>query len=413
MSLPGLGKFIRSVGSQWASVIYGSGITFLVFVFLARKLGPSSLAVFLYIQTIGTFFSILQDGGFQALLFREKVAATAEIGLTTDELVSGYFSYLFLATLAGVAVVLVFPFSFKTGFLLALCYFGLRCITSLVSSLLKGQGQFEKEALWRFQLNTLRAVPVFVLIGLVAPTPENVFLGLIIGQLLIFTTRTGRNSLARPKLKFPPWRIWKTCLCFIIISGASTIYFKSSIVLLKHLQPDMTVTGCFGAALQIVEGVVLMAAPVAHLAFRHMRLSWLDSDIFSRRFNRILLSAVALSLLLATAGMAAAPWIIRLAYGQAYQPAGGLLRLLLVSLLFLLPNFVLTQAIIALNGERYYALAACLCALFNLGLNLILIPACLTRGAAFSTIATEALLTVLLGGWFLLRRRAQAAGPAL
>ncbi|MCX5848858.1 MAG: polysaccharide biosynthesis C-terminal domain-containing protein [Deltaproteobacteria bacterium] len=392
---------IRSIGSQWASVTYGAVVMFFLFFFLARRLGPSSLAILLYIQTIASLFAILQDGGFQVLLFREKVAPSSKIGLTVDALVSGYFGYVSLVTLLGLAAVLISPAAFKTGFLLAFCYFALRCLTNLVSSLLKGQGSFEREALWRFQLNTLLVLPVLFLVEFSTPTPEKVFLGFIIGQLLLFATKNGREVLSRPKLTFPPWRLWKTCLSFIVISGATMIYFKSSIVLLKHLQPDLALVGYYGAAFQILEGVLILATPVVHLAFRHMRLSWLDWETFNDRFGRILIGAVVAAFLITAAGILFAPKVILLAYGKAYGPAADILPLLLLALIFLLPNFILTQGMIALNGERYYALAASLCAIFNVGLNLFLIPRYLAKGAAISTVATEAILTLLLGGWFI------------
>ena len=83
---------LRIIGSQWASAVYGAATMFLLVVFLARMLGPSSLAIFLYIQAIASLFAIIQDGGFQTLLFREKVSPSKEIGLTPHALVSGYFS---------------------------------------------------------------------------------------------------------------------------------------------------------------------------------------------------------------------------------------------------------------------------------------------------------------------------------
>jgi O-antigen/teichoic acid export membrane protein len=396
---------IKSIGSQWVSVIYGAAVMFFLLIFLARKLGPSSLAIFLYIQTIASLFAILQDGGFQALLFREKVAPSEKTGITIDAIVSGYFGYISMTTLLGLAAVLLFPVAFKTGFLLAFCYFAFRCLTNLVSFLLKGQGSFKREALWRIQLNTIVALPVLLLIGFTTPTPEKVFLGFIIGQLLILATKNGRKIFSGSKITLPPWRLWKTCLSFVVIYGASMIYFRSSIVLLKHLQPDLALVGYYGAALQLLEGVIFLAAPVAHMAFRYMRLSWLNRKTFNERFGRILTGAAAAAFLLTTTGILFAPKFILLAYGKAYGPAADILPLLLFSLMFILPNLILTQGIIALNGERYYAVAASLCAVFNVGMNFFLIPQYLATGAAISTVATEALLTLLLGGWFILWRR--------
>jgi len=68
-------------------------------------------------------------------------------------------------------------------------------------------------------------------------------------------------------------------------------------------------------------------------------------------------------------GIIVAPTAILVAYGEVYAPAAGLLSILLMALFFLLPNFLLAQGLIALNKEAYFAVAATLCALFNLGAN--------------------------------------------
>lgn len=404
---------IRTIGSQWGAVLYGAAVMFFLLVLLARKLGPSSLAIFLYIQAIAAIFAILQDGGFQALLFREKVAPSEKTGITANTLVSGYLSYVTLITLIGSTVVLLSPTAFKTGFILAFIYLAFRCITNIVSALLKGQGFFTREALWRFQLYTFLVLPVLVLIWLTPPSPEKVFLGFIIGQLLLLSTKNGREFISRPKLTLLPWRIWKTCLAFIVINGATIVYFKSGIIMLKHLQPDLALVGYYGAAFQLLEGVNLLATPVVHLLFRYLRLSWLDRKTFSRRFGKSMIGVIAVAFLITAAGILFAPGIIILVYGKAYSPAADILPVLLLALLFLLPNFILTQGLIALNGERYYAVAAALCAVFNVGLNFFLIPRYLAEGAAISTIATEVLLTLLLAAWFIRWHRTGATAQGI
>lgn len=396
---------VRQVASQGLAVIYGAGVMFFLMAFLARALGPSSWAIFLYVQAIASIFAILQDGGFQTLIFREKVFATDEEGLCANTLVSGYFSYVARVSLLGAVVVLLSGTAFKMTFLLAFVYFALRCFTNIISSLLKGQGAFTREAVWRLQVNTFIAVPVVLLILWGSPSPDKIFLGFIIGQMLLLATKKGRDFFSRPKAAVSFRRIWKTCFPFIVINGATIVYFKSDIVLLKHFQADLNIVGYYGAAFQFLEVVILAATPIVHLVFRQMRLSWLDREAFSRRLTISVTAALLIAFAGAGAGALFAPKIIVLIFGKAYHPAAGLLPLLLVTLIFLLPNFILTQGILALNGERYYALAASLCAVFNVGLNFFLIPLYSAKGAAVSTVATEVLLTLLAGGWLIRSRR--------
>ena len=88
--------------------------------------------------------------------------------------------------------------------------------------------------------------------------------------------------------------------------------------------------------------------------------------------------------------------IVILTFGKTYTDTILILPLLLCSLIFIFPNSILTQAAIAQNKEGLYAAAAGTGALFNIGLNFILIPEFGGIGAAWATVATEALLTVML-----------------
>lgn len=391
----------RSLGSQWVSVAYGATVSFFLFVVFARRLGPSSLAVFVYIQTIASLFAILQDGGFQILLFRERTDPSREIDFPFEKLVSGSLTYVITITLFGSIVVLCLPTAYTWCILPAFAYCALRCITNFISSILKGQGAFEPEALWRMQIQTFLALPALMIIGFTAPMPEKIFLGFIAGQLLLLGTRKGRTFLPRSRPVFPPWGVWKTCLAFVSIGAATTVYFRSGILLLKHLQPDLSLVGHYGAAFQFLEAVTLFATPAAHMVFHHLRRTWQDPQRFRSRFVRILAGTTLVALFFTVISMVCAPILVRLILGKEYDPVADILPLLFASLFFLLPNMVLTQGLIALNGERFYAGAALLCALFNVGLNLLLIPRYNVSGVVFTTAATEALLTLLSGGWFL------------
>ncbi len=89
-------------------------------------------------------------------------------------------------------------------------------------------------------------------------------------------------------------------------------------------------------------------------------------------------------------------------FGEQYQYAGELLPLLLFAMLFILPNYILTQGTIALNKEIGYAKIAVTVALLNIVLNVWLIPDFGAMGAAWATIFSEGVLCLGLG-WILWR----------
>jgi O-antigen/teichoic acid export membrane protein len=89
-------------------------------------------------------------------------------------------------------------------------------------------------------------------------------------------------------------------------------------------------------------------------------------------------------------------------FGGEYREAGELLFWLLLSLLFILPNYILTQGAIAMGREKGYAWGAVGAAVINIVLNLLWIPRFGVLGAAWATIAAEGCLFLGLG-WVLLR----------
>ena len=127
----------------------------------------------------------------------------------------------------------------------------------------------------------------------------------------------------------------------------------------------------------------------------------------------MLAAATGISLAIIVAGSFLASPLISLAFGARFLPSARLFPILLPTLLFLLPNAVLTQSLIALNGEKYYAVIALLCAVFSVGGNILLIPRFAAAGAAWTTVATEFLLTLLLGIRLLRWRWAEAHNPLI
>ena len=88
-------------------------------------------------------------------------------------------------------------------------------------------------------------------------------------------------------------------------------------------------------------------------------------------------------------------------FGQEYFHAGQLLPILLFALLFILPNYILTQSTIALNKELVFAKIVLFIAILNISLNLLIIPIYGAQGAAWTTIFSEGVLFLCLGLYML------------
>ncbi|MCP4686421.1 MAG: oligosaccharide flippase family protein [Desulfobacterales bacterium] len=396
---------LAAIGSQYLATGYAAVASMLLVFFLGRVLGPEEFGLYNYILTIASYFAILQDGGWQTLIFRERTSPTREIPYPADELLSISLGHLLFVTCCGMLIAFLAPI--EEGLLLALAVMclGFACAGALVSSDLKGRGRFGREAAWQAWVRTATAAAIVAAVCLGNPKSEAVFIGWTGGFILCIGFSIFRRMLPRPRLVLPPRRVRSVCLSFFIVDAAAALYFRIDVVMLRHFSSDFTSVGNYVAAYRMLDGVILLLVPAVHICFRHLRLNWRRKEAFTRLLVKIMAGMAALLLMALILGFTVGPDVVRIVYGEDFAPAMALFPLILISLIFIAPNFLLTRVLIALNRERFYAMAALFAAAFNIGLNLWLIPRFQARGAAWATIATEGVLMALLGGGLLAWRR--------
>jgi len=382
---------LKALGSQWAATIYAAAVSVGLTFALGRRLGPAVFGQYTYILTLASLFAILQDGGFPMLLFRE----TAKADLTTvpgrPGLMPMALGHLAATTALGLCLVPFFSGGEHLALGAAVIYSALLTAGALVSSQLKGHNNFASEALWKALARTTTALMAGAALLSPSPGPAIVFLGLVIGQVLALATPFAKPLAVIPRLVFCR-EIYTPCAAFICISAATTIYFRCDIVLLRQLTPDPAAVGNYAAAYRLIEGVIMLVTPLAHIFFRRLRVSFDDQAAFKQSLGVMLAIMVGLSVVATLSGIFLGPLILTLAFGDKYTDAVPLLSWLLSALPFILPNYVLTQAMMALGRERYYAGLTVIAAALNIGLNLLLIPRLGAKGSALATTATEATL---------------------
>jgi len=386
----------KALTSQWAATLYAAAVSIGLTFLLGRVLGPAGFGQYSYILTLGSLFAILQDGGFSTLLFRETAKAALTAAPGRPSLMSLAQGHLLAVTALGLCLVPFFPDGERLPLGATVLYYALFCATAFVSSELKGRNNFAAEALWRAVARTATALAVGCALLFPHPGPLAVLVGLLVGQALALATPFARPLLTVPRLRLRR-DVYAPCAAFLCISAATTIYFRCDIVLLRQLASDPAEVGNYAAAYRLIEGVIMLATPLAHIFFRRLRVTLDDGAAFARSFRLMLGVMIALSLCAALGGLLLGPFILTLAFGDKYAAAVPLLSWLLASLPFILPNYVLTQALVALGRERYYAGVAILAAGLNVGLNLLLIPHLAAKGAALATVCTEAALCACLG----------------
>ncbi len=394
-----------ALSAQWGAILCVAAVSLGLSVWLARSMQPDGFGRYAYLLNLATLLALAQDAGMRTLVLRERVAPSAALAGAAAALPGLARGHLLLATLSLVGAVLLLPRGSGDPALgWAVLCFAAVTLSQLVSAQLKGAGQWRREARWQVGARALSALSIVLAVLLLGARPEVVFAAWTVGLLLAYAL-LGRDLHERPRWR-PQVAVYRAAAGFLWIDLATCLYRRSDIVIL-HRAVSPAEVGQYAAAYRLFDGVLLLAAPVALLFFRRLRLTRADPAAAQRLQRRSLAAAALAGIVLAIAGVALGSWVVGLLYGQAYRStAGPLVGWLFVAFVFVLPNYVLTQTAIALERQRGYMIGAGLAAATNLALNLLLTPHYGARGAAMATIATEAVLAATL--WLGLRRGSAA-----
>jgi O-antigen/teichoic acid export membrane protein len=387
------------VAYRAASDVVGKAAFFVVTIVAARRLSSEGFGVFALGTTIGWMAVVASDLGLQMHLARVVAREPEAAG---DE----FRKWLRLrVALAGAALLIV-------GILLAALdarQHALAIVLFVVGYLAAGVVEFvhyfyrglsrtdieSTLTLWH-RLGTLAAACIALWLR-----PEAVALAaaMVVPPVAtaVYTVRRAAGMGRVSTLPTPP--VQSQLSAFVrdvapVGAGVllSALYFRVDVFLLEAWQGTETV-GLYNSAFRIVEALRLF--PAALLAVMLPRLVRAANP---RPLARLAGALTAFGIVVAVALWLAANWLVPVIYGPSFAGAVPALQVLAVAFPLMSLNYALTYQLIGWNGHRAYA-ALCLAALlFNVALNARLIPAMSLTGAAWSTLATEALLTAGCAG---------------
>src|SRR2546421_8294497 len=188
--------------------------------------------------------------------------------------------------------------------------------------------------------------------------------------------------------------ILRTGIPFLAYGVLGVIYYRIDTILLSFMASTATV-GWYGASYRIFDTLVFLPSLVISAVMYPIfsKLSILSKSelriAVEKSLNFLLFCGIPI-----TAGLiVAAPDIIGFLYHRPeFVHAVPALQALAPGLLFLYINSVLSTTLISIKHEKKIMIMAAIALVFNLGLNLILIPRYQHVGAAVVTSLTELLL---------------------
>jgi O-antigen/teichoic acid export membrane protein len=205
------------------------------------------------------------------------------------------------------------------------------------------------------------------------------------------------------------WQYWKQifkkALPLFVIITFNLIYYRIDTVMLSVMK-DQTAVGLYGASYKILE--ILIAIPGMFMgillplfAKYYLQERTRFQHIFQQAYNILLTIAIPLAM----AGILLSNKILNLIAGQDFMPATSTLQVLFIGIGFIFLGNLMGHILIGASLQNKSMYIAVIGAVFNVALNLYLIPRYSYLGAAIATAITEGL--VLLSYIYLVKKHIQ------
>jgi O-antigen/teichoic acid export membrane protein len=244
---------------------------------------------------------------------------------------------------------------------------------------------------------TLAGVALLVALGARLTPFFAIQIAVAVAVFAVVPFLVGRRGLVRPRFEWTEQRgLLHTALPVAAALALGQIYFRLVIVLMSLISsPEQT--GYFGGSLRAMEALIVVPVLVAGVALPLMAAAARD-DLGRLRYAIEGLSegAVIAGVLVVLVTARAAEPVMKVIGGAAFGPAGDVLRIQVVALLFIALYQIWTVALVALKEQRQLILTNALGLLAVGTFAAALIPPLGARGGAIASVLGDAVLAALI-----------------
>ncbi|MGV3060939.1 flippase [Streptococcus hyovaginalis] len=203
------------------------------------------------------------------------------------------------------------------------------------------------------------------------------------------------------KLKMTPFHhIFRHLKPVIVMFGsalATVIYINSDTLILGIMKSNVEV-GYYSVSVKVYSLVkqVINAVMVVMIPRISYELSKNNHDIIHKRLEALQNFIVLVTIPIIAGLFYLSPQIIELFAGKSYMPATSSLQIISISLLFaVFANYFVNVILIPYKREKYFLIGTFISATLNILLNFVLIPKWGINAAAFTTVLSELVLSLI------------------
>jgi O-antigen/teichoic acid export membrane protein len=386
------------VAYRVASDVAAKGAFFVVTVIAARRLSLEDFGVFSIGTTLGWMAAVASDFGIQMHLARsiahggQRAADVLAVWLRVRAVTSAV-----VIVVAAAIAALTTPGGGTLAILLITIAYVAAGLVESVNYFYRGLGRTDIEstltivqrgALLLIAALALSLSPTVTALGVAMVIPPAAMLAYSVARAGTLAASTGAGGIATTT----PIDVRGELLREVLPIGAgivlSAFYFRIDVLLLQ-LWNGTDAVATYNAVFRIVDGLRLVPAALVAVALPVLcRATTLQPLL---RTSAIATgAAIAISAVL----WAIADAVVPLLFGGGYAGGVPAFRILLLAFPLMSLNHALTCQLIGWHGHRAYAATCAAALLFNVAANAALLPAYGSVGAAWTTVATEVVMTL-------------------
>lgn len=400
-------SFTRKVAYNTFVQIFGKGfgtiLGLLSVALMTRYLGTTGFGYYATIITYLTFFGVIIEFGFHLTTLQ----LISEKKIQKDKLLSNVITLRLITSVIAFAIAPIaiwffpYPYLVKVGVVIVTVSFFFITLNQVMISVLQYNMHMSKasvaEVMGRVVLVAGVIVSIWLDLGFLY-----IMTAIVAGSFINFLL----NYLAAQKyitfqLAFDT-KIWGIVLGRSWPIGLSIffnlLYLKSDMLILSLVDTQESV-GVYGATYRFLDVLTTLPAMFMGLILPALRLSWVkkDKEKFQRIFQKAFDFFVVLVVPMIFGIWVTADSIIGIIAGPEFVQAIPLLQIVSLSLLAIfIGGGLFGYSIIALNKQRTMIFGYVITAIISLSVYLYVIPRYSYYGAAWGTVFSECLISLLV-----------------
>lgn len=377
-------------------------LSFLYFTMVARSIGVANMGKYSFALSFSTIFAMILDLGVTQILIRESARdhETSQKNLSTVIGFKLLASIVIYGALVIIANLLGYPQITKELVYIAGIVMLIDSFTLSFYGVIRGHQNLSFESLGIIINQAIVLVIGFIVLKL------DLGLQTLMGVYLVGSVVNFAYSGILLKIKFKVFpridfnfvrikQILILSIPFAIAGIFIRIYSSIDVILLSKISGDHAV-GIYSIATKILfalQFVAMAFSATLYPAFSHYFIH--SKELLAKNFTKSIYYLLILSLPLVTGVIFMADKIIVPVFGKAYEPTILPLQIIIGSLVLIFVCFPVGAMLNACNRQTRNTVNLGIVAVFNIIINLILIPFYSYVGAAIATLLSYGLLFIL------------------